>query len=228
MLKELEQSKYRNKSQILCAFNAQKGLDYNRGLMVIGRAVNGWGNDFQLEGININAITENIFPKAELQTCPMEWVLSSWGASSGYNTKKSAFWRVIRNLSHQINDAGNNWASRIVWSNLYKIAPYEGGNPSSSLCNYQFALCNELLKSEIEEYLPEHIICFTGMNWFNRFLEEHVHLKHKNDFDFVEAYGVVNLRGKESKIVIVKHPQGKPENNLVAEVLTAFSLITVN
>jgi hypothetical protein len=225
LLNNLEKSNYRNRLQTLCCFSAQKGELYNNNLMIVGRAVNDWDGDFQLDDMQTDSLVKKLFSKASVQGCPLEWVESSWGNSKGYNTKKSAFWRVIRSLSQSINklSSDDRWESKLVWSNLYKIAPSGGGNPSDSLCGYQFDGCNELLKAEIEEYKPKCIVFFTGEDWFDGFLSENISLTHNSDTRWVDASGTFSLNGFTTKIVIAKHPQGKPETELLNEIIDAIT-----
>jgi hypothetical protein len=95
LLNSLEQSNYRNRIKILCCFSAQKGVLYNNNLMVVGRAVNDWDGEFQLDNIKTELLLDKLFPNFSSSNFQLEWVESSWGSSNGYNTKKSAFWRVI-------------------------------------------------------------------------------------------------------------------------------------
>jgi len=225
LLNNLQKSNYRNRLQRLCCFSAQKGDLYNNNLMIVGRAVNEWDYDFKLDDMDTNSLVNKLFSKYSLAGCPLEWVESSWGSAEGYNTNKSAFWRVIRKLSESINELSSDerWASKLVWSNLYKIAPSAGGNPSNSLCGYQFDACNELLKAEIEEYKPKCIVFFTGENWFNGFLLENMTLMKNAKSKLVEARGTLKINGLTTKVVIAKHPQGKPEVNMLNEILDALA-----
>jgi hypothetical protein len=226
LLNQLKVSKYRNSSQSLCCFNAQKGSEYNNNLMVVGRAVNSWHHEFELNNLNVESMVEEVFRQPTTFECPLKWVEDSWGSQEGYNTKSSAFWRVIKQVSQRLNEASSTtgWASKIVWSNLYKIAPSITGNPSDSLCDKQFTYCNELLLAEIIEYRPRVIVFFTGLNWFNGFLNESVSLSSNKEHSLVEAHGVLKINDKDVKIIIAKHPQGKPEAEMIHEILTIASV----
>jgi hypothetical protein len=151
LLESIKASKYRNRRQNLSCFSAQKGKLYNNHVMFVGRAVNGWGSEFNLENIDSNLLLENLFSSLPNNDCPLGWLESSWGSKDKdeYNPNKSAFWRVIKQISKNINglDSSHHWSSKIIWSNLYKIAPSLGGNPNDGLCNAQFNACNELFKS---------------------------------------------------------------------------------
>ncbi len=225
LLNQLKVSRYRSKSRSLCCFNAQKGRDYDNNLMVVGRAVNGWYNEFDLHGLNSELMVESIFNKSNESNCPLKWVEESWGKTEGYNTKSSAFWRVIKKIAQNLNETSSNngWASKIVWSNLYKVAPSDKGNPSDSLCDYQFRACNELLLTEIEEYQPSLIIFFTGLNWFNGFLNDMVSLSSNNEHSWIEAHGILKVNNRDIAIIIAKHPQGKPEEEMVNEIMQVIS-----
>lgn len=226
LLNQLKVSKYKNNSQSLCCFKAQRGNAYNNNLMVVGRAVNGWGNEFELNSLNAELMVNEIFKESGTSDCPLKWIEDSWGSKEGYNTKSSAFWRVIKRVSQNLNEttSSTGWASKIVWSNLYKIAPSNTGNPSDSLCNKQLTPCNELLLAEIEEYHPRVIVFFTGLNWFNGFLNEAVSLSSNKEHSLVEAHGILKVNGEDVIIIIAKHPQGKPEAEMVNEILSITSV----
>ena len=220
LLNQVKNSKYKNRSQGLCCFNAQRGNEYNNNLMVVGRAVNGWHHEFDLKNLSVESMVDQIY-KTLASDCPLKWVEDSWVEKNGYSAKSSAFWRVTKQLSQHLNQISLNsgWASKIVWSNLYKIAPGGAGNPNDSLCDSQFTGCNELLIAEIIEYKPKVIVFFTGLDWFNGFLGEMVTLS-KTTNNLVEAHGVLKIKDKDTKIIIAKHPQGKPESQMVSEILS--------
>lgn len=224
LLESMEASNYRNRSQNLSCFSAQKGKFYNNNVMFVGRAVNGWGTEFKLKNIDSNLLLDNLFSSLPNNNCPLKWVESSWGITDKYNPNKSAFWRVVKQISENINglDCSHHWSSKVIWSNLYKIAPNEGGNPSDGLCNAQFNACNELLEAEIREFKPKYIVFLTGYNWFDGFLSESINLKKIKNTRWVEAEGTLNFDDEIYKIVIAKHPQGKPEFDLMTEVMDSL------
>jgi hypothetical protein len=79
------------------------------------------------------------------------------------------------------------------------------------------------LKAEIEEFQPKCIVFLTGINWFDGFLSENITLKTASGTKWVDASGVLNLNGLASKVVIAKHPQGKPESELLNEIIEALA-----
>ena len=119
--------------------------------MVVGRAVNGWTEGILPEHLALPAAAEtysqvvltSVNGDAPCPPCPMTWVTNQWGnTNKGYNTRRSAFWRVIRGVVDGLGIADveqDAWSSHLVWSNLYKIAPANGRNPSKTLSDIQLA-----------------------------------------------------------------------------------------
>ena len=154
----------------------------------------------------------------------MEWVTECWGNQQDYNTKKSAFWRVIRSVVGELGIAEieqSNWPSHLVWSNLYKVAPEKGGNPNNTLCNIQFSGCCSLLEIELLNNIPKRLLFLTGLGWAEPFLGNICSVV-KNGWDHVEATGKYECNNKTVSVVVATHPQGKPEKKWVQEVIEAF------
>ncbi len=211
-------------------FMATKGNLYNRQLMVVGRAVNGWTDDTILPSqlaepdkrrryskiVKRNSSKGNFSEDA--RDCPMQWVQDYWQNPEGYRTIDSAFWRVIRQVMEGLNIAFENdpWPSHLVWSNLYKVAPAEGGNPGNGLCHVQLKGCKSLFDTELNIYRPSRVLLLTGWDWAGDFVKSDCRT-HRNA-GFVEATG----RRRRTRIVVAKHPQGKPEGEWVENVLAEF------
>lgn len=206
-------------------FLAMAGQAYDRGLMVVGRAVNGWTEGITPSQLGAPAeaeryarlVQESVSGNGE---CPMRWVTAGWGAGEGYNTKRSAFWRCIRSVVQDlgiadVEDAG--WSSHLVWSNLYKVSPAGGGNPSNVLCEIQFPGCADLLNLELHTYRPSRVLFLTGADWATPFLKE-AELQEAVGFQYVKR--VSDAHG--ARCVIAVHPQGKPGAAWAREVVTAF------
>ena len=219
----------------LAGFLAMQGNCYNGDLMVVGRAVNGWRRfafprdlaDQSFRKEYASTVLKSVI--GDRDQCPMNWV-----------TKKnviaiSAFWRVIRmaigGLSSQTLTKDNwpprlreCWPSHLVWSNLYKLSPWEGGNPGGRLRSIQFAGCRDLLQLELNLYRPRRLLLLTGEGWAAPFLEA----LSPNDvgidgFRYVERAGWLALADEgQAYFVVAPHPQGKPERPLTMEVLQAF------
>ena len=46
---------------------------------------------------------------------------------------------------------------------------------------------------------------------------------HKSNSKWVDASGTLSLKGFTTKIIIAKHPQGKPETEMLHEIIDALS-----
>lgn len=114
-----------------------------------------------------------------------------------------------------------DWISHLAWTNLYKVSPFGGGNPSSRLCDVQFRFCTELLSKELNQWNPKRILMLTGIGWAKPFLDSlGVQLSTTPERAFVEAVGTVNLPGsaRPTRLIVAKHPQGKQEAPFVDEI----------
>ncbi len=213
-----------------------KGKEYKSELMVIGRAFNGWGgkeDDICWENKKGNPskkTIENIigYSEEEIDVCPMKWITDHWGLETEvnkngfeYNMKKSAFWRVIKEILSELKiTSAEDWASHLVWSELYKIASNKGGNPSAKLLNAQFEKCKKVLNEEIIEFKPKRILFLTGYDWFKDF--ENLGFNRDNiESSLVEWVG--SYKNKNVKVVVAKHPQGKNETEYVNQVIKYFN-----
>jgi hypothetical protein len=218
----------------LTGFLAMVGGQYDGELMVIGRAVNGWNDEYGwlpkdlVSPARVGAVAEQTLGSVtDSNDCPMRWVIRKWGWREKYSTRRSAFWRSIRKTVQGLALAdieGDHWSSCLAWSNLYKIAPAEHGNPSSALGSLQRELCKELLVSEICSLNPRRILFLTGLDWATPFLGGWARLPHETpEGPFVKAIAVTDLRGPgQGRVVVAVHPQGKKESLWVNEVLAAF------
>jgi len=215
-------------------FLAMAGHSYAKALMVVGRAVNGWAEGVLPSGLASPSGIERYAALVQTSVsgngdCPMQWVTKYWGRSSGggYSTKRSAFWRAIRGVVDALGIASvdsETWPSHLVWSNLYKVSPANGGNPSDALCDVQLSGCIRLLRLELATYNPSRLLFLTGINWARPFLtllegsmQDGAGLRH------VERFGTCCLAdGKPVQCVVAVHPQGKPGGQWVQEVVNAY------
>lgn len=224
-----QQAKRLSTSEVT-GFLAMSGQAYDGGLMVVGRAVNGWTEGIRLDHLCMPdkvtqyaaLVQESVAGNGE---CPMSWVADGSGSTEGYNTRRSAFWRCIRNVSMDLNIVDfecEDWPSHLVWSNLYKLSPAAGGNPNNILREAQLPGCVELFKLELRTYRPSRVLLLTGADWAAPFITE-ANLQENENCHYVKKYGRYQLKdGLETQCVIAVHPQGKPEADWVREVVTAF------
>jgi hypothetical protein len=209
---------------LLTAFWPMTGSAYSGGLMVVGRAVNGWIDNIAAPEL------ANATARAQLRAsmrrtaeghgqCPMRWVTDAWGRQGGYSTATSAFWRHIRTVLSAIEPASAGdprWSSRLSWTNLAKIAPAVGGNPGGPLLQVQREMGPVLLARELQEWNPSRVLVLTGRWWFEPFAD---YLGLTADWQAGLVEGVADDGSR--RWVIAPHPQGKPRR-LHAEVISAF------
>jgi hypothetical protein len=137
-----------------------------------------------------------------------------WGATDGYNTRLSAFWRVLVDLLGDRGDPAR--ASELVWTNLYKVSPAAGWNPGADLQRAQRTRAAELLRFELEAYRPRRVLALTG-DWIVPFEAE-------LSLELTWRDGLVVATAVRWGIpwVIARHPMKKPHVPFVAEVRDAF------
>jgi hypothetical protein len=150
----------------LVPFCIQWGRNYpegdNTGVIFYGRATNDWVT----ESLDVDKLfdlkdAERIIARDD----QMQWVYDLEGNSSGYNTNRSAFWRVIKRVSSNLNKD----LHQVCWSNVCKIA-LDNGNPSDSLYYAELDACKAIMKEELRIFSPRHVVMLTGINWAKDFL----------------------------------------------------------
>lgn len=216
--KLLEENSFKD----ICTFSFQWGKNYSfdqkSGLLFVGKAVNGWiTNETNVTRLFDSENSERIFARHD----QMEWVNNLSGNTEGYNTRKSAFWRLIRKVTEIYYS--EEWYSKIAWTNLYKVAPWKGGNPNGKLQNVQRKHCFDIFRKEIEILSPEYVILLTS-GWEWSFMK---HLNGSGSLKIIDE----KTWGKHKTIlteidgisfIISHHPQGKNEwshRNAILELI---------
>lgn len=210
-------------------FIARRGSKYSAGgLMVIGRAPNGWDDDWPDEGTTGGTIVpghlDALMKKAlDRDQDPMNWVLDRWNSLNDYKTKRSAFWRVAKSIHAAIYGPSEQWANQIAWSNLYKLSPRAGLNPPGRLCDIQIKNCRLILAEEISRFKPGNLVFMTGTGWGRYFWQQISDEPCPSDFPRVTigardypicATPLAARFGFAANCVFVPHPQGKKEADL--------------
>ncbi len=180
------------KEEKMTACRAYEGKEYRKSnykIMIVGRAMNGWLT-FDATDTS-DTIIEKIMDKpgkydyeCSLGPKPFCDVVNHKG--NPYKDKdgndklyfyaRSKFWKLIKYLIYKFEgqdipeydwfyNCDNAWHQKIVWSNLYKISPKDGGNPNEKQIRAQEDICAEILKLEIEYYQPQYILFITD-NWY--------------------------------------------------------------
>ena len=228
LLELVSVAKGRWRTRDLCLFAAQRGANYSGGLLVVGRATNGWRDLFRADALTTSEGRENVtamtFAVDSNEPDPMAWVTRQWsGSEFRYKTGMSAFWRVVRSTVMALRLAtpdDDRWASSVAWTNLYKVAP-EDSNPSDSLANAQLPSCIDILRAEIDQLEPQRVLFLTGEDWARPFLES---LKVTPTAILpslpVEVAG--RIKGGP-RVVVTPHPQSRVEAPFAREITRAFT-----
>lgn len=210
---------------------ARVGQRYSHGLMVIGRAVNGWGLSVELPELSSSGA---LWKKAQTDippaACSMQWVRDKWGArkQGDYSTARSAFWRVSKGILEGLAitpPQTEDWPSHLAWSNLYKLAPAETGNPPWKICELQHAACLAILREEIVTFQPRYILMMTGMNWARPFLEylgAGADTQHSQQ-PFIEASGILHLGNYTGRFAVTCRPERQNTGQFVSAVVRAYN-----
>lgn len=138
--------------------------------------------------------------------------------------RRSAFWLAARGALKALDfdvDApaghGNEWMQALTWTNLFKVAPREGGNPSQHVRDLIREDCVELLGREVDALKPSVVLVFAGSDWFEAFGQGLGVALKPSAGRFVD--GVARARG--ARWVVAKHPMGKPHAEFVEELTAA-------
>lgn len=202
--------------------------DANIKLMVIGRCLNGWETEFQnCKTLNntVNSILDQT-PKFD-DAVNIEGIpyFDEKGIEKRYYYSKSSFWRLIKKLSVAYNGE-SEWNEKFVWSNLYKISPRKGGNPSWRFNKKLIPTYVEIIKKEIEMCKPSHIVFITDINYLkpyekeNMRFDEKLNIREINDPDF--KYIVAKGEYCGAKIIVCKRPERRPTDIMVEEIQKVF------
>ena len=193
-----------------------------RELMVVGRAVNRWlKKSLDLAAVDYESQAKKIYTEARSKFREsLEWVTRK-RLKNGYCPGRSQFWSVTRRVAGQL--LGDTWYDQIAWSNLYKIAPSNGGNPGSVLRRGQRPAAQWLLSTELRSFLPRRVLFLTGQRWAEPFIDPEfraIELTSAND-------GLLAGYLDQAAIVVAPHPQGHKLDRLAAAVTDAFNSLTL-
>lgn len=218
---------------------AKKDADF----LVYGQAVNGWsittnknkpiGYDFVLDTITHS---NRCFIDKKVKHSPLDWVNVYWSKQTynefvitkkrrnfynpvNYTCSRSFFWNVVYKLINKYYGFDENiwdWSKKLVWSNLYKIAPAEGLNPNADEIAVQQPLSIELVKRELEEIKPKYCIVLTNYSWWEAFAAalktKKIDAPKDGIIESVEQY-------KNTKIIVTTRPFAGSSNMHIEKIL---------
>lgn len=178
----------------------------NSGILFVGKATNGWVS--KSRDINVLFGENGIFDRKD----QMKWIQNLENNTKGYNTKNSAFWRLIKRVT-ELQNGKNEWYNKIAWSNLYKIS-FEKGNPNEKLKQQQLEICKRILETEIKILQPK-IVIFLTSGWEHNFVNYLIKDTPKEKYKSVEWGNKYKTKGflfNNTIYILSHHPQGKNEN----------------
>jgi hypothetical protein len=219
-------------------FATHKGTNWDRELMVCGRAT--YGNEdcyaSAEPGINEEERRASAIRQMSNSRDGLQWVLEAWGrtgpdnSGNKYNTATSAFWRVTKRLrAHFVgaHPSEMNWSTYLAWTNLYRIVPVARSNPSTKLQRVQREFCTRLLAGDLAHLRPKRLLLMTGRNWSDDVVPQESMTWINHVTSLVDRAGHFKQSdGSSVQVVVAKHPQGKPENQFVSEVIKAFDTLS--
>lgn len=210
----------------------------NLRLMVVGRAVNGWDRIDTERCTSLENAVESALAQEEcfddvVNPNGIPYIDSKTGKEKRYYYSRSKFWKLIRCIL-DIGGDGRDFNHKIVWSNLYKVAPFVTGNPNWGLIKPQMQNYIDCLIEEIHLYKPTHILFMTGMDYLNPWSDEetmpcfgeYFGIGKDNSFGD-DVYRVGEFEG--AKVVVCGRPEGKSNDAIqvmAKEILCRFGVNT--
>lgn len=206
----------------LALFWPKVGWSYAGELLVIGRAVNRWIDRWDLDqpaDTSALAATARATGEGSVNGDQLGWILDRWRAGdAGYDTASSQFWQVAREVSDEALGHHTDWPSRLAWTNLAKLAPWQGRNPGGRLLAIQRELGPDLLRREIEWLAPRRVLALTGRWWFEPFAGW---LGLEVDWRQGLVEGVADEPGR--RWVIAVHPMTRSPRAIARDAAAAFT-----
>lgn len=225
----------------LSHFTGMRGKYYTNQpvrFLLVGRAVNGWMSMNTSNSTTFADNASNLF-----ESDHFDWIVwddtakrlrnDASNPDEYYWLNRSPFWRMGEQVWKSIasvpaieNSVEENWTDYIAWTNLYKIAPKDQGNPTQTMCNKQLKACQAILRAEISLLQPTHILFLTGYKgWFEDFAEifdaefsevtENKYRGNEKNNVFVETYAIT----KEGiKIIVACRPDQRDESAMLMDI----------
>ncbi len=247
-LKELYGKLYADAMKIkLSNFFPVCGAEYGRSgavrLMVVGRAVNGW-DEFKagdeasfmgsaergMDGKGFSWLGHENKSGVYDNELASESYLNARGEETHYDLRTSPFWRTVKEITRRLygweeNGIPARWYEHIIWSNLYAIAPKDGGNPDDAMQRIQRDTCRELLLEQIKEFAPTHILFITGQDWFNAFWENRplCEMTEQRYGKYPVSSGLYH----DCKVVVTMRPEFRTPADIIGGAISAFKSLEV-
>lgn len=200
----------------LVPFCVQWGRKYpmasGKNILFVGKATNGWRKFYDLDTFFNGSSDKRGFARQDQMTHSVP--------TPYFNANKSAFWRVIRQVTQAFYPDTTDWCAPIAWTDLYKLAPEKKGKPTIShkTRELQLAHCKHIFRTEIEALQPDIVVLLTS-NWEGPFLFNLNGGTHTTSIDEYDALNVRAYRIGNRLFVAAPHPQGKREKEIANKII---------
>lgn len=205
-----------DKPEGLSFFCTQWGEAFDRGILFVGRATNGWGG-----GINPDNL-HSVFPDGD----HLKWISKGWNnprhnkdGKKLWAGKRSAFWRLIRKVTEHYHK--ENWVDHIAWTNLAKCVPSGSGNPSEGLWCATQEQNKELMRIDVEMLNPK-VVVFITLGWGDVIVKSVVGEKFNSRECAVRTWQI------DGRLIIAcKRPEGRSEDALAKSICVAIDEVLI-
>lgn len=211
------------------------GKEFDKGpikLMIVGRAVNGWEVEFK-DCSSLDATVHSILHQENiLDAFANESVVKEDGTV--YHYKRSSFLRLMRKMVGEFHGTEENWQQRLIWSNLFKVAPRDKNNPSILMVREDIPQYRDILAQEMIKNQPDLVLFATDIGDFNRYDDSKRFesfsklLKQENvdlsECEYVQAAGTFS-GNSDVKIIICCRPERKVVDEMVKEIHKIYSVL---
>lgn len=201
-------------------------------VMVVGRAVNGWEVDFEDTSSLAATVNSVLTQKNRMDDFAKDSIVDEHGEK--YYYAKSSFLRMMRQLVGAFTGSEENWQQRLAWSNLFKIAPRNGKNPSWLMIRKDIPLYCELIKEELKQNKPDVVVFVTDMDFFDPYPNHKTYSSFKGLIDgpglntsqskYVCAAGNF-INDQNIKVVVCKRPEFRPIAEMIKDILDTYGML---
>ena len=234
-------------------------------LLVVGRALNGWEDTYcwythdthidikstaleiigawneQTYGTKAHDRYSSKIQSTQTKLSPedcrrLEWVRSYYKDKKRSTESSSPFWCLSKKVTKQLlPEYEKDWTKYIAWTNLYKLAPFNGGNPDSELCSLQKDTCKIILQEELNHLTPTHILVIAKKHWKNELSinaeENNPHIStDESDIwtkDFIDIFKNYCDQSSNRHFVCISRPEIKNADNskyIATTIKSAFGI----
>lgn len=123
--------------------------------------------------------------------------------------------RLVREL---LGVSGEDWQQYTAWTYLYKLAP-KTGKPDGVILGKQKALCQEIIKAEIQVMKPTHVLFLTG---WGSVWDWDLPLFSLLKGEAVEAWGETE---EDAKLIVTRYAVRRPEDKFAMDILEKIRLL---